>query len=348
MRSAATAMTLTTFPVMYFFTFLYYTDPGAIFCVLMMYYFHLRGYRLVAAVMGTVAILFRQTNIIWVVFLAGLSTQECINNWMALEKKDHKTQQHSDYRTLSVFFSLVFSNLRRKHSMVLELVWRIFMSAFWYVCVGVGFAAFVYLNDGIVVGDRSHHQACLNVPQLFYFLSVSLIFGAPHFISVQKILKFVKFSFQNFVYVPVFCVTAFVLIYNFTYVHEYLLSDNRHYVFYVWSKIFRRHEYVKYALIPLYFYAAYQINESLNHRDVFWRIVYVICLLGSTVPQKLMEFRYFIIPYLILRLNMASDSLISVSLEFILYTIINVATLYMFGKRPFKWQNSDDLQRFMW
>ena len=32
-----TTMALSAFPVLYFFTFLYYTDPGSTFCVLLMY-----------------------------------------------------------------------------------------------------------------------------------------------------------------------------------------------------------------------------------------------------------------------------------------------------------------------
>jgi alpha-1,2-glucosyltransferase len=40
-----------------------------------------------------------------------------------------------------------------------------------YAAAGASFLAFVALNGGIVVGDRSSHEACLNAPQLFYFLS---------------------------------------------------------------------------------------------------------------------------------------------------------------------------------
>ncbi|XP_021370347.1 putative Dol-P-Glc:Glc(2)Man(9)GlcNAc(2)-PP-Dol alpha-1,2-glucosyltransferase [Mizuhopecten yessoensis] len=346
-RAAAIATTLTVFPVMYFFTFLYYTDPGSIFFVLMMYYFHLQGYKLLAAMMGVVAIVFRQTNIIWVVFVAGLSTQTCIMDWMKMEKKPLKSHDGNDLRILKRFISLVWANLR-KPSLILELLLNILISTFWYICVGAGFLSFIRLNDGIVVGDKSHHQACLNFPQIFYFLSVALVFAAPHMISVPKILNFIKFSIKNFILVLAFCSMSFILIYKFTYVHKYLLADNRHYVFYVWSKIFRRHEYVKFALIPVYYYAAWQVHECLKHKNVFWKCVYLICLLACTVPQKLMEFRYFIIPYLILRLNMIHESLVHTVLEFILYALINSGTIYIFGEKTFTWENSSDVQRFMW
>ncbi|XP_069101368.1 dol-P-Glc:Glc(2)Man(9)GlcNAc(2)-PP-Dol alpha-1,2-glucosyltransferase-like [Argopecten irradians] len=346
-RAAVKAVTLTLFPVMYFFTFLYYTDPGSIFFVLMLYYFHLRGYRLLAALMGIAAILFRQTNIIWVVFVAGLSTQDCIMDWMKKEKDGSKSKDGNDWRNFKRFLSLLWSNLK-KPQLILELLLNILGSTFWYICVGIGFAAFVHQNNGIVVGDRSHHQACLNFPQVFYFLSVSHVFGAPHMIGIQNVLNFIKFSVKKIILVLTFCLVSFVFINKFTYVHKYLLADNRHYVFYVWSKIFRRHDYVRYALIPIYYHAAWQIQECLKHKNVFWKFVFLICLVLSTVPQMLMEFRYFIIPYLILRLNMINESLVRTLMELLLYAAINLGTVYMFGERSFVWENSRDVQRFMW
>ena len=38
-----------------------------------------------------------------------------------------------------------------------------------YVMVGLGFIAFVHLNNGVVVGDRSAHVATCHLTQLAYF-----------------------------------------------------------------------------------------------------------------------------------------------------------------------------------
>lgn len=54
-----TAITLIFFPLLHFFTFLYYTDPGSTFFVLLMYLFHLHGNKTLAAFMGGMSILFR-------------------------------------------------------------------------------------------------------------------------------------------------------------------------------------------------------------------------------------------------------------------------------------------------
>lgn len=63
--------------------------------------------------------------------------------------------------------------------------------------------------------------------------------------------------------------------------HPYLLADNRHYPFYLWRWVFKRHVAVKYLLVPLYLYAATSLVLSLGElvalradcflmRDVFF------------------------------------------------------------------------------
>ena len=70
------SLNLALFPLLYFFSFFYYTDVGSTFLVLLMYCLHLDGFNLSASFMGLVAVAFRQTNIIWVAFVAGQSVAE--------------------------------------------------------------------------------------------------------------------------------------------------------------------------------------------------------------------------------------------------------------------------------
>ncbi|KFM76235.1 putative Dol-P-Glc:Glc(2)Man(9)GlcNAc(2)-PP-Dol alpha-1,2-glucosyltransferase, partial [Stegodyphus mimosarum] len=60
------AMNISMFPVLYFFTFLYYTDCGSVFFVLLMYYWNKKYCFISAAIAGALSIFFRQTNIVWV------------------------------------------------------------------------------------------------------------------------------------------------------------------------------------------------------------------------------------------------------------------------------------------
>ncbi|XP_029636418.1 putative Dol-P-Glc:Glc(2)Man(9)GlcNAc(2)-PP-Dol alpha-1,2-glucosyltransferase [Octopus sinensis] len=343
------ASTLGSFPMLYFFTFLYYTDAGSTFFTLLMYLLHLHHQTIPAALIGVIAILFRQTNIIWVVFMVGVSAQHTLLQWMAVQKKNLKTQRKHDWLLLHTFFNLFSVNLQRNPWVIVELVLSILMKTWCYIIVTLLFLLFVYINNGIVVGDRSHHEVTFNFPQIYYFLSTVLFFASPHLISFQKIYNWLSQSIQKPISFITFSVISALLIAKFTYVHEYLLADNRHYTFYVWSKIFKRHYLVRFLLIPIYWYTICQVYLDLKKKNIFWKIAFAICITVSLVPQKLLEFRYFIIPYLLLRLNMPLPTPLSkMLLEFTVSTFVNAITIYLFVYKTFTWPGVKDAQRFMW
>lgn len=78
MEAMLFALTLWSFPILYFFTFLYYTDAIATGLVLLTYSLHLRGRMISAAAIGAVATFVRQTNIVWLVFFALLQLPHVI------------------------------------------------------------------------------------------------------------------------------------------------------------------------------------------------------------------------------------------------------------------------------
>lgn len=57
---------------MFFFGQLYYTDAGALFFILLAFHLHSRA-TLLSWMVGFVAVQFRQTNLIWILFIIGLS-----------------------------------------------------------------------------------------------------------------------------------------------------------------------------------------------------------------------------------------------------------------------------------
>ena len=65
---------LATFPPLFFFTFLFYTDSGSLFFVLLMYLHHINNQEWLASLFGAISLLFRQTNIVWMFFLAAYSS----------------------------------------------------------------------------------------------------------------------------------------------------------------------------------------------------------------------------------------------------------------------------------
>ena len=347
LRLYMTSFALSIFPVLYFFTFLYYTDPGSTFFVLFMYLLHLHDSHILASIMAVVAIFFRQTNIVWVIFVAGLTVRKQLMWW--IREKDRTVREDAtDLDLLKASLRILSSCLKTRKGELVRLFVSILKEVWSYMLVGLGFAIFIYLNDGIVLGAKSYHAACWNFPQIFYFLCMSNFFALFHLMTPWKMLDFVVFSVRRYLFVGIFIGIAVILIHNFTYVHEYLLADNRHFPFYIWSKIYKRHEYVKYILIPAYLFCLYSFTSELKHRDVFWKIVFFACIFMAIVPQKLLEFRYFILPYLIFRLNCRYGTRLALLNEIAVYGLINAATIHLFADKPFKWSNSEDLQRFMW
>jgi alpha-1,2-glucosyltransferase len=73
---ASKALLMAIFPPLFFFSFLFYTDVGSTFFVLLMYYLSLRSRHSWAALAGLFAFLFRQTNVVWVAFTLGCSVIE--------------------------------------------------------------------------------------------------------------------------------------------------------------------------------------------------------------------------------------------------------------------------------
>lgn len=344
-RRVLSALSLSTFPVLYFFNFLYYTDSGSTFFILFTYLMTLYGCHKTSAFLGVCAVLFRQTNVIWVAFCAGtLVAAKLDEAWKVAhaKKKDDKTPSSVPLTFGGVKKVLLFmlTSLRQARSVLLA-TWP-------YVLVGTGFLAFVVANDGIVVGDRTSHGACLHFPQLFYFFSFSLFFSLPVSLCHIRVRRFLQALRKRPAFFLSLACAALLLVWKFTYVHSYLLADNRHFPFYVWKRIFQRHDLMRFALVPAYVFAGWNFADSFKLRSLFWNLAFLSCLLAATVPQKLLEFRYFIVPYLMYRLHMPLPSLPRLILEFLLYTAVNAATLYIFITKTFQWPDSTETQRFMW
>ncbi|XP_055761333.1 dol-P-Glc:Glc(2)Man(9)GlcNAc(2)-PP-Dol alpha-1,2-glucosyltransferase [Salvelinus fontinalis] len=347
-RRVLSALSLSTFPVLYFFNFLYYTDAGSTFFILFTYLMTLYGCHKASALLGVFAIFFRQTNIIWVAFCAAT----VVANKMDETWRTEQSKKKDDKSPCQIPFSV--SGVKRVMRFLLEFlttanhVKAVTLVAWPYILVAVGFIAFIVLNDGIVIGDRTSHEACLNFPQLFYFFSFAFFFSIPTSLCYHRALRFLQTLKKQPLLYLLITGLCLLLVWKFTFVHKYLLADNRHFPFYVWKRIFQKHEAVRFALIPAYVFAAWNFVDTLKSRSLFWILAFLVCLLAATVPQKLLEFRYFIVPYLLYRLHMPLPSLTRLVLEFLLYTAVNAATLYIFVNKTFQWPNSPAVQRFMW
>ncbi|KAI9558010.1 hypothetical protein GHT06_014763 [Daphnia sinensis] len=343
-KSIASALNLAIFPPLFFFSFLYYTDVAAAFLVFLMYGLHLRGYNIFAAIAGVAAVTVRQTSIVWVILVAvgcfDLGLQQLL-----LKTKERKRNAISSWHQVQMisknFFHLAPAS--RKIQVISQLVMKLLP----YIIVGLIFVAFVVLNDGLVVGDRAAHQATIHVPQLFYLFGLVTVFAAPHWIPL--LLPFCKTCLKKwFLILITMGLAGLVIRYN-TLVHPYLLADNRHYTFYIWKRVFEYQPWGRYVIIPLYLFGAFATFRTMSTAKSFiFAFAFVICCFVALVPQRLLEVRYFLIPFLFVRLHIPPRSWIFLFIEFSMYLAVNAATIYLFATRPFFWADSPLPQRFMW
>jgi alpha-1,2-glucosyltransferase len=209
--------------------------------------------------------------------------------------------------------------------------------------------------------------------------------------------------------------TILIIKYN-TIIHPFTLADNRHYMFYVFRYTILRHPLVRYLLAPAYIACAYlvyltlcgpsktpepkltlekraeELSRPIPTRNVARpkqegpKLSFILILLATTalslITAPLVEPRYFIIPWVIWRLNVPPlnpdpRSVLGVSpgaptmrqdlgfaarlwddlkthdyrlwLETAWFLLINVITGYVFLYRGFEWkQEPGKIQRFMW
>ncbi|GLG98772.1 Dol-P-Glc:Glc(2)Man(9)GlcNAc(2)-PP-Dol alpha-1,2-glucosyltransferase, partial [Gryllus bimaculatus] len=145
-KDLLSVVNMASFPVLYFFTFLYYTDTVSIMLVLLTYLLHLEKCNILAAATGLVSIAVRQTNVIWVAFFAAQTVAQILKRQFSIQKRKMiwEMLRHIWKRGVNTFSNFVTA--------LLQEMWG-------YIIVCFGFLVFIYMNGGIVVGDKSAHEA---------------------------------------------------------------------------------------------------------------------------------------------------------------------------------------------
>lgn len=88
------ALTLCWFPINHFFNFLYYTDPGSTFFVMLSYLLVKKKSYNVAGIVGIVSLTFRQTNVIWLTLFMMITIIDTLTDI------NHKKKDENNSRTL--------------------------------------------------------------------------------------------------------------------------------------------------------------------------------------------------------------------------------------------------------
>uniref|UniRef100_A0AC35UAV1 Dolichyl-P-Glc:Glc2Man9GlcNAc2-PP-dolichol alpha-1,2-glucosyltransferase n=1 Tax=Rhabditophanes sp. KR3021 TaxID=114890 RepID=A0AC35UAV1_9BILA len=309
-ETVLTSFTIITLPVLFQSTTLFYTDLLSLVSVFLAF----SSKQTSATVFFAIALLTRQTNIVWVLFYLGV-------------------QGVTSFNFKKPFYSAF--ELLRKNILILVLIF----SSVYYV---------IFYNDAkIVLGDHKAHKPVLHLPQLAYFMVFCTASSVPIVIeNFSKTFSFIK----RYWFTAIALNIAFLIaVHQFTYAHPYLLADNRHYTFYIWRKIIMRNQNMKYYLTPIYVYCTMFVLSMVKKISVLIVLGAFVSTALCIVPAGLLEFRYFIIPYILWRISFRTKNKITLIAELLLTALINVFVIYMFLKKPFVWPSEpNQLQRFMW
>jgi len=287
---------------------------------------------------------FRQTNIVWVIY-AYASSQ-----LLYLRFRRTVTGQPPFHDPPCLVAGP--SDLLRSLLDLPKIIPDIILSSVPYLLVLVAFAAFVLWNGGIALGDKSNHIPSIHIPQIYYFIDATTFFGWPVLLSyaggplllidgVRRRMFGNKFRTLTTVAI---CVIMGVTVKLFTIHHPFLLSDNRHYTFYVWRRIYTFHPLVPYTLVPFHVAWAWAwFLRTGRDQTLLQSLLLPIFMAPTLLLTPLLEPRYFLVPYLLLRSQVTDVPTWGVALEGAWYMLINAITMSVFLYYP-----REGVGRFMW
>ncbi|XP_077489309.1 dol-P-Glc:Glc(2)Man(9)GlcNAc(2)-PP-Dol alpha-1,2-glucosyltransferase-like [Amblyomma americanum] len=368
-------------PILLSLTHVYYTDPGSVFFLLLMYLSYLNRRHWLAATFGAIAIFFRQSSVLWVAMTAGSMFLDKLEASFQLQRCDEKNVVVSGVCngvrngvangvgkgavngiTNGVVNGIVDGCPATTHDLPehkevrVRIVWKRLVDdlcetirdSLGYVLVGLCFVAFLFYNDGIVVGDRKHHQMCFHPPQMGYFLLFTLLHAAPHMLRPSVVADFANSVARRPLLYAVLGLASVLAVQNHTHLHRYTLLDNRHLTFHVWTHVLGKGPLVRFCLVPAYVYAGYALLHRLGHTRLLWRVLFIACTFAATSFHQMLEFRYFIVPYVFFRLHVKNETYRELILELILNATVYCVMLYAFLARTVVWNIDGSAQSFFW
>ncbi|XP_047353615.1 putative Dol-P-Glc:Glc(2)Man(9)GlcNAc(2)-PP-Dol alpha-1,2-glucosyltransferase isoform X2 [Vespa velutina] len=337
------AYNITMFPPLFFWFFLYYTDVVSVNIVLLMLLLHFRTYYKISAFVGLLSILVRQTNVIWVIFLAMERIVDLLNQHM--QKPITSTAINTPIH-LKLLWKSIMDKVNNGKIAFIKFFIEISINLFPYIMVGVIFLIFLIWNGGIVVGDRTAHVPVIHISQLFYFSLFIFSFLWPY--MIPHYLKFFQNIQDHWILSSLIFALITIIVHCNTLVHPYVLADNRHYTFYIWNKFMGKYVIFKYILIPVYCFTIYSTLYGISHIRFATQINFIFCTVIVLIPQLLLEPRYFIIPYIFYRLSMRKPKPWQIIMESLTNSLINFLQFFIFINKVFYWEDQTYPQRISW
>ncbi|THU91646.1 glucosyltransferase [Dendrothele bispora CBS 962.96] len=342
------AVVLSFFPIAWFYGFLYYTEVPSLVFVLGTILAAVTERHWVAGLLGLISCFFRQTNIVWVLYAYVYSQLSYLQYRRPLRGQEENLKKLHNPPADQAGFGDLWASLKSAPAILGDIL----PSFVPYSMVLAAFGAFVIQNGGIVLGDKSNHVPVLHIPQMYYFLTFSTALGWPVLISRKGGPKTFLLDIGHRIYgspirglitvvvMGVMCVTVKL----FTIHHPFLLSDNRHYTFYVWHRFFLVHWIAPYLFVFQYIlhFWAWFLRVG-REQTMLQTLTFAVLTLATLLPTPLLEPRYFLIPYILMRSQIVDVPSWALLLEGCWYMIFNIGTMIVFLYYP-----REGVGRFMW
>lgn len=104
---------------------------------------------------------------------------------------------------------------------------------------------------------------------------------------------------------------------------------------------------IRYAIIPAYIFGLSTIYNSFDG-SIGFKIFFIISTILSLCLQQLIEVRYFLIPFLLLRLNRKTVTKKWTIVELLVNIFVNYVTLRIFFSIEIRWDDFMETQRIIW
>ncbi|KAH6632527.1 glycosyltransferase family 59 protein [Chaetomium tenue] len=280
-----TGLNIAFFPVLFFFSALYYTDVASTMVVLVAYRNHLLrlapqpptlGNDLWTMFLGVWALLMRQTNVFWVVvYMGGLEAAHVLRT-VEPGSQQYPTKLHDPPLTQSTPEDWVFCLLTLGTTALLNPV-KVLRQIWPHISILALFAGFVAWNGGVVLGDKSNHIATIHLAQMLYIWPLFAFFSAPLIVpsalsGIARPMQYLKSLLlltskrATLISLPYTLLTILLSLaivkYN-TIIHPFTLADNRHYMFYVFRYTIRRSNAIRLSLVAAYTVCRWLVWDQL-------------------------------------------------------------------------------------
>jgi alpha-1,2-glucosyltransferase len=351
------SLSIFLFPTIFFYYFLVYTDTLSITSLVIVYAISQqevkagglqtsipplqRIFTHLATFFGAILAIFsRQTNAVWLLFIIGTNALD-----LMLANGSIKEDRTLGPRQLCTFIGALLRNAPTIFAALWPLIIPVLM-----------FVVFVYINGGVVVGDKENHAPVVHFAMPLHLVVATAFSMGPFglFALSKDMLRHTRLYIGGGIWkalsffgicTAVCAVTALVLYFGCL-SHPFLLADNRHYTFYLWKYIFSKPE-ARILLAPVYaMCGAFSTWKLRERRGPLWITIFAVAAILSLVPAHLFEPRYFTPGLVLAQLNMPSTSPSASVLASCVFLMANWATIHVFISMHFEWPDGS-AARFM-